>query len=216
MQQDAAAAGGDAAATLESAHRALLERRDLQFNLDAREVTEPPRPPDWLREFSQWLGSLFDGLGPVFEVLFWGLVALAVLALLFLIVRELGGLDWALPKRKAKPVVEAYHPQTQVAHALLADADELAAQGRFAEAVHTLLLRSIEDMRRWRPRTVRPSLTSRDIGALDGLPTTARPAFAAMAQLVETSLFGGQPVDAQDFARSRTAYAAFAFEKAWQ
>jgi len=206
---------GDAARTLEQAHRAVLARRDLQFDL--KEIPIPPRrpPPDWLANLLEGFASLFRGAAPVMQALFWGLVALAVLGLLFLILRELGALDWAFRKRKASPPVVQYRPEAEVAQTLLADADALAAEGRFAEAVHVLLLRSIEDMRRRRPRAVRPSFTSRDIGRLDILPEQARRAFGAMADLVETSLFGGRPVDAAGFGASRKAYEDFAFDRGW-
>lgn len=211
MQQQAS----DAARTLDQAHRAVLARRDLQFDL--QEIPPPRRdpPPDWLTNLVDWIAALFRGAAPVLQVLFWGVVALAVAGLLFLILRELGALDWARRKHKtARPVVQ-YRPEAEVAETLLADADALAEEGRFAEAVHVLLLRSIDDMRRRRPRAVRPSFTSRDIGGLDILPEQARGAFGAMADLVETSLFGGRPVDAAGFARSRAAYEAFAFDRAW-
>ena len=202
-------------ATLEQAHRAVLARRDLQFDLKEVPSPPPPSPPDWLKQILEFLGSLFRGTAPIIEVLFWIIVAAAVLGLVFLIVRELGGLDWAIKKRKRAPLVTQYRPDAQVAQTLLADADALAAEGRFAEAVHVLLLRSIEDMRQRRPRALRPSFTSRDIGALDILPAQARSAFGAMADLVETSLFGGRTVDAAGFEASRKAYATFAFDAAW-
>ena len=45
------------------------------------------------------------------------------------------------------------------ARARLADADALAAAGRFAEAVHLLLYRSVDDISDRRPGLVRPAMT---------------------------------------------------------
>ena len=211
MQQKA----GEATLTLEQAHRAVLARRDLQFDFKAVPQELPDPPPEWLEKLFRFFGSLFRGTAPVMEVLFWAIVALAVLGIVFLIIRELGGFDWAIKARKSSKPVLQYRPDAGVAQTLLADADALAAEGRYAEAVHVLLLRSIEDMRRRRPRALQPSFTSRDIGRLEILSDQARRAFSAMAELVETSLFGGRPVDSAGFAASRRAYEAFAFDGAW-
>jgi hypothetical protein len=62
---------------------------------------------------------------------------------------------------------------------------------------------------------VRPALTARDIGALDGVPATARQAFTRIALAVEASWFGARPLGADGFARCRQAYEAFAFAEAW-
>ncbi len=56
----------------------------------------------------------------------------------------------------------------------LDEADALAAKGRFAEAIHHLLLRSVEDIARRRPKLVRPALTSRELSASDGIPAARR------------------------------------------
>ena len=208
-------APNSAAHGLEAAHRALLQRRDLQFDLPGFKPPTPREPPHWLKALGDFLGSLFGGLGPIMEVLFWGLVAAAVAGVIFLIAREVGWTEIIRKRRKPRLAPVDYRPDAEVARALLADADELAAQGRFAEAVHILLLRSIEDMQRFRPGSVRPAATSRDIAGLEVLPVTARPAFAAMAERVEVSLFGARAVDAEGFARARSDYEAFAFTKAW-
>ena len=47
-------------------------------------------------------------------------------------------------------------------------------EGRYAEAVHHLLFRSIEDIGGRRPRLVRPALTSRELAAAAGVPPPAR------------------------------------------
>jgi len=201
--------------TLEAAHKALMQRHDLQFELKAVEVPPPRDPPGWLQSLSEFLSHLFAPLGPIIQVLFWGVVALAVLGIIYLIAREVGWLEWAGKSAKAKARVEAWRPDAEQAAALLADADALAAEGRFAEAVHVLLLRSIEDMQRFRPGSVRPAATSRDLARLPVLPGGARPLFAAMASRVEISLFGARPVDADAYAASRADYEAFAFPQVW-
>ena len=160
------------------------------------------------------LGRLLKAAAPVLEGLFWTGVAAAVLLILYLIARELGFIRWR-PQRKKGVAGVSYQPDAALARSLLADADALASEGRFAEAVHVLLQRSIDDMRTRRPRAIAASLTSRDIENLPALPETVRPAFGAMARLVEHSLFAGRSVGQPDFVLARSAYEAFAFPGAW-
>ena len=63
---------------------------------------------------------------------------------------------------------------------------------------------------------MRPALTSRELSASDGLPAAARQLFAAIAGLVERSLFGGREVGQADWNQARTAYADFALPRAWR
>jgi len=62
---------------------------------------------------------------------------------------------------------------------------------------------------------VSKALTARDIASLDALPDCARRAFVQIAADVERSLFGGQALDAETFARRRADYETFAFPQAW-
>ena len=93
---------------------------------------------------------------------------------------------------------------------LLADADALAAQGRYDEATHLLLRRSVQDIAGAKPRLVRPSLTSRDIAVHPDLSAKARDTFAAIARTVERSLFGARRLSETDWSAARAAYADFA------
>lgn len=193
------------------AHSQLLRDHGLQFQF---KTFVPPRPPPWLEA----LGKTLHAILPVLKVVFWAGVAATVVFILYIIWREVSDGRWG--RRRAPPLVlsgaDGWRPTEQAARVLLADADRLAAEGRFAEAVHTLLHRSIEDIRGVRPDLVRPALTSRDIAALDALPASARPAFAAIAQVVERAFFGGYPVAPDDFARCRQDYEAFALPGTWR
>lgn len=203
----AASSGGDG---FDAAHAAVAGDPSLQFKVAA--VEPPPPPPDWLKAL---LGFLAE-LEPVFMVIFWIGVAAVVLAILWFIGREMLGIR--LPDRH-KPTAPSgevdWRPAAGVALALLSDADALAEQGRYDEAVHLILLRSIGDIDGRLPNTVRPALTARDIAQLRRLPATARPAFTRIARVVEASLFGGRAVDRADFTECRQAYEAFAFPGAW-
>ena len=119
-------------------------------------------------------------------------------------------------RKKTSIVATDWRPEPATALALLDDADGLAAQGRFGEAIHLLLFRSIDDLSGRRPGAVRPALTSRDIANLDVLPSQPRAAFARLAQAVERAFFGGQPVGSDVFDAARRDYEAFAFDAGWR
>jgi len=196
-------------AGFDAAHQAVSADRALQFGMKG--IEPPPPPPNWLRP----LLDLLEAMGPVFIILFWAGLAAIVLAILWFIAREV--IRIRLPAKTDKLVLEddGWRPARAAALALLSDADALAAQGRFDEAVHLLLLRSINDIDGRLPNTVRPALTARDIEELSRLPAAARPAFVRIARVVESSLFGGRSVDQVAWADCRQAYEAFAFPQAW-
>ena len=152
----------------------------------------------------------------------WTVLAVAAVTLLVLLYMRLRHGEWRWPwgKRETPEFIpaeeEEWRPEAAPARSWLEEADALADKGRFAEAIHHLLLRSIDDIARRRPRLVRPALTSRELSASDGMPAAARQLFAAIAGLVERSLFGGREVGQADWSAARTAYADFALPKAWR
>ena len=211
----AGAAGGDRAAAVARAHARLLTDKSLQFDYSA--PPPPPKPPpDWL----VWIGNLLGALGPALKWIVYGGLGLAGIPLLVFLAREILRQrfpDWFRPKLltegAAKPV--EWRPDLAKAKVLLEDADRLAAEGRFDEAVHLLLFRTVDDIDGRRPNLVKPALTSRDIAGLAALPGAARDAFRVIVQVVERSFFGGRPVDAGAFAECRRAYEAFLAPSAW-
>ena len=210
-----AAAHAPSTAAVRAAQERLLRDRSLQFSFaNAPKPPPPPPVPAWLKALLEFLSGATHLLGWVF----WGGVALAAAALAFFIVREVLRARWPdrfKRKPKAAQPEADWRPEAGKARALLAEADRLAGEGAYAEAVHVLLYRSIEDIEERRPRLVRPALTARDIAALEGLPGAARQTFGLIAEVVERSFFGGRPVDEAGFLDCRRAYEAFAFPGAW-
>lgn len=215
-----------------SAHQALRADKAVQFNLTPTDP--PPKPPQWLKDFIDWLNEVmmpvadfFNWLGqflpdaPVLRFLVWALVAVVAVAMLVMIYQRLRHGEWRLPWRRGEEVAvlpadeEEWRPDAAPVRSWLEEADALASKGRFAEAIHHLLLRSVEDIARRRPRLVRPALTSRELAASDAIPSAARDLFASIASLVERSLFGGRDVGKADWDSARGAYADFALAKAW-
>jgi hypothetical protein len=82
------------------------------------------------------------------------------------------------------------------------DASRLAAQGRYAEAVHALLLAAIRHFAERSRTAIQPSRTSRELVRLLPLGPEAREAFAELVRTVELSLFGGADVGAEDYERN--------------
>lgn len=206
----AASAGTSGPARFEQAHAALMRQHDLQFDF---QTVVPPKPPEWLKPLLSAIGHFLQFIAPAFTYIFWGGLALGGAAILFFVVRELTGLGgFNRPPRpvKLEPLASDWRPPAARARTLLRDADALAAEGRFAEAAHLLLFRSIDDIdERW-PNTVGPALTSRDIAGHAGLSGKARDTFLVIARIVERSVFGGAAVGAADFAVCRKAYEDFA------
>lgn len=166
-----------------------------------------PEPPAWLEPLVQFLRLI----APFMVYVFWiGVIAIVVLVL-YMIASEL---VQRLPDRETGKATHApapqYRPNIERARALLEEADRLAKEGRYNEAVRVLLHRSIEDIERFFSLTIAPSQTSREISRLEPLSSEGRSVFAEIARAVEMSLFGGENLTADDFTRARAKYAAFA------
>jgi hypothetical protein len=182
----------------------------------------PYVPPRWLEAILrvlnrglEWINAhLFEPLGLALaksgQALLLGLIVVGVAAL--------GWLAWTLiapwwqarRERKAQAVPE-WNPVRQAALALLEDADALAAQGRFAEAVH-LLCSAVWPI--WPPRGRTGSLPPAPRARSPGCP----PARHRAPGLCDDGRGSGArplcPARAGPgrMARARGAYAAFALE----
>ena len=210
QQNAVGAATPESAASFAEAHRRLLADSSIQFDLAPY---KQPEPPAWLR----WLGEALEAIFPVLKILFWVGVAALALYILYVVARRLSGSQWPWAKKPPREdQEESWRPAEAPARALLREADALAAEGRFSEAAHLLLFRSIEDIESRRPKLVRPALTSRDIAGAPELPSAPKHAFSTIVMLVERSLFGGRMLGEQDWRECRTAYESFAFAGAWR
>lgn len=205
-------AGSDAAARDSAAWTALRGDSSIQF------APVPPPPPqvtpDWLLAVGRFLERLLRPLGEVLGMdwrwLMWTMLALAAAGALWLAWTLV--LAPVLARRRAREATGPgqWTPDRDAALALLEDADRLAAAGHYGEAAHLLLQRSVGQIGKARPGWLSPASTAREIGALQGLPERARLAFAAIAQVVERSLFGLRGAGESDWKRAREAYAEFA------
>lgn len=165
-------------------------------------------------------GGADSALNSAMHVFLWVAAGIALAILLYWIFawfrdRRSGGEASGRRERKAKETA-AWRPEEEQAVQLLDEADVLANEGRYDEAVHLLLHRSIGEIGAHRPDLVRPALTSRDIARHPLLPPGPASAFARIAALVERSFFARRPLGPDDWQACRVAYREFAFAEGWQ
>ena len=179
----------------------------------------PPSPPtpEWLKSILQAIGDFFQWSAPALKPLLWiGAILLLLFILYHFVPAFAQWVDVRFRRRQGTAEEDmAGQAEAGAARALLAEADALAAEGRFAEAAHLLLYRSVEDIEGRRPGLVRPAMTSRDLAETHDLPTVARDAFSRIARAVEISLFGGRSIDAAAWQQCRAAYAELTVPKNW-
>ena len=209
--------GDDTGASFAEAWQNVRADSDIQF-----EPTAPPKPPEspeWWTDFLQWLNETIAPLigaliavWPYIQILFIVALVAGLLTLLWVVLAPYVE-EW---RQRSPKVEEEWQPQQETAHALLSEADALAANGQFAEALHLLLHRSIEDIEQRRPQLLRPSNTSREIGRFDSLPEAARSMFTVIAGHVERAIFADRPVGEAEWLASRDAYGSFALRESWR
>lgn len=198
--------------------QALRADGDIQFAPIAPPEAAAP-PPSWLKELSEFLGRLLSPIGDALtamgralgmsgQAVTWLVVAIGVAIVAFLVWRLLAPIG--LRRREAEQPAPEWTPDAGEALALLEDADRLAAEGRYDEATHLLLKRSVGQIAAARPDLLEPSSTAREIAALPALSQSARGAFGTIAERVERSLFALRNLTADDWHAARAAYAEFA------
>jgi hypothetical protein len=92
----------------------------------------------------------------------------------------------------------------------LGAADQLAAEGRFVEAMHVLLLQSLAAIRERLDEQFSDSFTSREILRSTRLPEAGRIPLRDMINRVELTYFGRQPAALPDYVACRTSFNALA------
>jgi hypothetical protein len=174
-----------------------------------------PETPGWLESLYSLLESVFGpigkALGAAAEPVKWILIALGITLLLLALWRlVLAPLleRWRMPAAET----EDWTPGARDAAALLDEADRLASEGRYGEAAHLLLQRSVEHIAEARPEWLLPASTAREISAFPMLSDRAREAFSIIAGRVERSAYAKRTLDAGDWQAARGAYAQFALD----
>jgi hypothetical protein len=94
--------------------------------------------------------------------------------------------------------------------AVLGAADELAAEGRFVEAMHVLLLQGLADIRARLDEQFADSLTSREILRSTKLSEAGRSSLRDIVNRVEWTYFGEHPAALADYVACRASFNALA------
>ncbi|MEL7040597.1 MAG: hypothetical protein AAGL90_03685 [Pseudomonadota bacterium] len=194
----------------ESLQRTRPEASPEDFEGRARNTSPNP--------IAQAIAGFFRSIGSLLGYLLAAIVLIAILAGLYMAFGESLSLRRRQKEKSALPDVSMtpnLRPEQKRARALLEDADALAARGQYAEAVHLLLFRSIDDIQEKRSGIIGRSLTSREIGALGVLPDRVRDALLPIIRIVERSFFGGASVTEAGWKDARASYQEFAFGEAW-
>lgn len=183
--------GAQTADQAKQASRDVIQRLDLQTELP-RPQQEPP-PSNWHLRLPQ-------------ETL-WVVAAIALGILLYAF-RDLipaWRADAGTAQEEEGGAGEATSRSPAV---ILQAADELATRGRFADAMHVLLLYGLQHIRERLGLQFSDSLTSREILKNKGLPGAARTSLRDVVARVELTYFGLQPAGAAEYAACRASFNA--------
>ena len=166
------------------------------------------RHRDTRNESGEWEGGPLSSL---FKFVLWGVLIVGIALLVFWLGTELmryGGDD----KQLATTDDEAGKSSVDLAviQRPLGDAEELAARGEYTEAIHMLLLRTLQELVRSAAVRVSPAMTSREILARVPLLADAREALAGLITAVEITHFGGDQATLDDYVRCRAQFQKFA------
>jgi hypothetical protein len=164
------------------------------------------RPPDRARDPEEM--SVGSGISAVMRMIVYGVLIVALVMILMWVARDLR-LGSAEEKLEGEEMPQPTVDQ-DVIERPIGDADELARAGRYAEAIHTLLLRTLVELVRATRTRVPASLTSREILGRVPLVPEARAALYTLVATVEVTYFGDEVPGAADYDRCRHDFQAFA------
>lgn len=216
----------------ERAFRDVRSDSDIQFSLPA--AAPPQETPEWLLAIGRAIRPTFEAMGQALKWVFdlmpgpvavqgvlWLIAICLAIYLVALVIKRVrqseGFLWWGRSGGEPRPTVqENWAPDEDHTKKSLNEAEALADKGRFGEAIHTLLLRSIDEVGARRPPLAKPSITSRELAASPVLPSAARDLFHSLASKVETSFFGGRPVSRETWVQARAEYDDLASAGSWQ
>ena len=184
----------------------------IQTALPEERADQPQMPDPEPRVDRPDFGDLSE-LGEVLRVLLWALVAAAIALVVFSIVTGRPILS-ARPRQTASrddlADQGAGDPRRRDMEASLAEADRLASDGAYAEALHTLLQFCLAELRRVADGSLSPALTSREVLHRPLLSGDAQAALGPLVDAVEVSHFGGRLATEDDYRACRAGFHRFA------
>jgi hypothetical protein len=138
--------------------------------------------------------------GDVFLYLLLGVLVVALCIVAYHLYRTYAPSKGARSRRGDQPVDLVARPIARAGEEPLPELDEIermARAGAYAEAIHLMLLRALEALRRQLGTNWARSMTSREIARRAELGATDRRALKVLVGAVEISRFGGQNANEQ-------------------
>lgn len=208
---------------LSEAHDAMRSDPGFQFELPD---VEPLVPVDQGDQSAGVLNGLFRGIfdffvfiGPFLQFVFIFLLIALVIYVLWSIFKGIQSRQRQIADGRDDEQADLLksvdvRPDAVFAEGLLARADELAAQGQYAEALRLLLRHSFSELQNRVREKIGVSFTAREIGRMGSMPDVSRGALNELILQVELSAFAQQPVDKSNYEYARQQYQIFAFGEA--
>jgi hypothetical protein len=172
-----------------------------------------PSPKPRSRGWSLWGDSIdLPAAGAVFDLVRWAVLAalvVAVLAFLTIWLREPVEARRRPALAPGGPLPDTPLPPADP-HQLLARADQLAAAGRYAEAMHCVLLAATAMLGRGQSRKSSDSLTSWELLRAATLSPPQLQALRDVVVRVERAWFGKRPAELDDYQQVRGSFQIFA------
>jgi hypothetical protein len=141
------------------------------------------------------------------EVL-WLVIAIAIGVLLYSFRDMLPIWRWGKDGSWTAAETDPGSVEARTPDVVLGAADDLAAKGRFVEAMHVLLLQGLADIRQGLDEQFADSLTSREILRSTRLSEAGRAALRDIVSRVEWTYFGDYPADLADYVACRASFNA--------
>lgn len=190
----------------ERAWREVSSMRNLQTELPLDRkysMREENRPREKTRGDSSWNWNVNQDF---FKIL----LLASILIILVIIAINLKDNLWSSSRSRRLTAEE----EEQIAPAATGErmdkagleADDLARQGSYAEAMHVLLLQSVAELRLRLDVTFAVSMTSREILRKVGLSPAGQEAFSDIILRVEISWFGSHQPGPQDYQACRRSF----------
>ena len=193
---------------VEDAETAHDIQRDLpgfsgEEKVDRAPSIAPPKPEQ--QDGPSWLDDLARFFAPLFKLIGYLLLAALIAAILYGLYQMISGLRRPVAKDKLpdEPGSTELGLNEGAVQDWMARADALAAEGRYGDAVHSLLLSAIDDLKRRAARAIPLGWTAREVASDLPLNMSARQWLRLLVQATERARYAGRPVSAEDFSQCR-------------
>ena len=198
--------------TVHDAADEVADRYRFQTELPGDPEPEPDedeaqrdRDPRSLPNWAPPAAATAQTAGAIGQVLMWVALVVVVLLIVFMLIQSVA--QRAPPNETAAEVSALdLDEDGEATPQPLGDADALARAGRFAEAIHVLLIRAIRSMAQRGQWDVPSASTSREVLAKAPVKGRLRDALRFLVEAVELTRWGERPADQAAYERCRNAY----------